>query len=90
MEVGGDVVEAALDLGVDQSGKAKEDIRELELELREGMPASLYRLALELNSAIPFDIEVESKAARGFRLEEGSPPQASKPSEMRLSSDGRR
>ena len=87
LEVGGDVVEAALDLGSIKAGKAKEDIRELELELREGMPASLYRLALELNSAIPFDIEVESKAARGFQLKEGSPPQASKPSEMRLNSD---
>ncbi len=87
LEVDGDVVEAALDLGSIKAGKAKQDIRELELELREGMPASLYRLALELNSAIPFDIEVESKAARGFRLKEGLPPQASKPSEMRLNSD---
>jgi inorganic triphosphatase YgiF len=87
LEVGGDVVEAALDLGSIKAGTAKEDIRELELELREGTPASLYRLALELNSAIPFDIEVESKAARGFRLKEGSPPQASKPSDMRLNVD---
>jgi triphosphatase len=87
LEVGGDVVEAALDLGSIKAGKAREDIRELELELREGTPASLYRLALELNSAIPFDIEVESKAARGFRIKEGSPPKASKPSEMRLNSD---
>lgn len=87
LEVGGDVVEAALDQGSIVAGDAKEDIRELELELREGTPASLYRLALELNSAIPFDIEVESKAARGFRLKEGSPPQASKPSQTRLNSD---
>ena len=68
LEVDGDVVEAALDLGSIKAGEAKEDIRELELELREGAPVSLYRLALELNSAVPFDIEVESKAARGFRL----------------------
>jgi inorganic triphosphatase YgiF len=87
LEVGGDVVEAALDQGWIVAGEAKEDVRELELELREGTPASLYRLALELNSVIPFDIEVESKAARGFRLKEGLPPQASKPSEMRLNSD---
>lgn len=87
LEVDGDVVEAALDLGSIKAGEAKEDIRELELELREGAPVSLYRLALELNSAVPFDIEVESKAARGFRLREGSPPRASKPSPMRLNSD---
>jgi CHAD domain-containing protein len=44
-------------------------------------------LALELNSAVPFDIEVESKAARGFRLKDGLPPQAGKPSAMRLNPD---
>jgi inorganic triphosphatase YgiF len=89
LKVGGDVIEASFDLGSIKAGKAKEDIRELELELREGTPASLYRLALELNSAVPFDIEVESKAARGFRLKEGSPPQASKASDISLNSDDR-
>jgi triphosphatase len=89
LEVNGDLVEAALDLGSIVAGEAKQDIRELELELelRQGTPGSIYRLALELNSAVPFDIEVESKAARGFRLKEGLPPQASKPSAMRLKSD---
>jgi triphosphatase len=87
IEVDGDLVEAALDLGSINAGGARQDIRELELELREGTPASLYRLALNLNSAIAFDIEVESKAARGFRLKEGSPPQASKASPRRLNSN---
>jgi inorganic triphosphatase YgiF len=87
LDVDGDIVEAALDQGSIVAGEAKEDVRELELELREGTPASLYRLALELNSAVPFDIEVESKAARGFRLMDGSPPRASKPSATRLSPD---
>lgn len=87
LEVDGDVVEAALDLGSIVDGEEKQDIRELELELRKGTPGTLYRLALELNSAVPFDIEVESKAARGYRLKEGLPPQVSKPSAMRLESD---
>jgi CHAD domain-containing protein len=87
LEVGGDVVEASLDLGSIIAGRARQDISELERELREGTPTSLYRLALELNSAIPFDIEVESRAARGFRLKEGLPPQASKTSETRLNAD---
>jgi triphosphatase len=87
LEVDGDIVEAALDQGSIVAGEAKEDVRELELELREGTPASLYRLALELNSAVPFDIEVESKAARGFRLMDRLPPRASKPSATRLSPD---
>jgi inorganic triphosphatase YgiF len=87
LKVNGDLVEAALDLGSIIAGKTRQEIRELELELREGTPMSLYRLALELNLAVPFDIEVESKAARGFRLKEGLPPQAIKPSTMRLNSD---
>ena len=87
LEVNGGLVEAALDLGSIVAGEAKQDIRELELKLRQGTPGSLYRLALELNSAVPFDIEVESKAARGFRLKEGLPPQATKPAAMRLKSD---
>jgi triphosphatase len=87
VEVDGDVVEAALDLGSIKAGGARQDICELELELRKGTPASLYRLALNLNSAVAFDIEVESKAARGFRLKEGSPPQASKAAPRRLNSD---
>jgi inorganic triphosphatase YgiF len=48
LEVNGDLVEAALDLGSIVAGEAKQDIRELELELRQGTPRSLYRLALEL------------------------------------------
>jgi triphosphatase len=87
LKVDGDVVKAALDLGSIIAGKTRQEIHELELELREGTPMSLYRLALELNSAIPFDIEVESKAARGFRLKEGLPPPASKSSAIRLNSD---
>ncbi len=87
LEVDGAVVEAALDLGSIIVGENRQDIRELELELREGTPASLFRLALELNSAIPFDIEVESKAARGFRLKQHLPPQTSKPSPARLDPD---
>ena len=85
LEVDGDTIEAALDRGSIIAGKAKQDICELELELRKGTPLSLDRLALELNAAIPFDIEVESKAARGFRLIDGLPPRVSKPSAMRLS-----
>ena len=42
------VIEAALDLGHVVVGKQKEEICELELELREGEPAALLELAAEL------------------------------------------
>ena len=62
------VIEAALDLGHVVVGKQKEEICELELELREGEPAALLELAAELAETLalmPCDI---SKAERGYRL----------------------
>jgi len=62
------VIEAALDLGNVIAGKQKEEICELELELREGEPAALLELAAELAATLalmPCDI---SKAERGYRL----------------------
>ncbi|AUO26206.1 MULTISPECIES: inorganic triphosphatase [unclassified Pseudomonas] len=62
------VIEAALDLGHVVAGKQKEEICELELELREGDPAALLELAAELAATLalmPCDI---SKAERGYRL----------------------
>ncbi|VVO29294.1 inorganic triphosphatase [Pseudomonas fluorescens] len=62
------VIEAALDLGHVIAGKQKEEICELELELREGEPAALLELAAELAATLalmPCDI---SKAERGYRL----------------------
>ncbi|CAG8870052.1 hypothetical protein PS627_03808 [Pseudomonas fluorescens] len=67
------VIEAALDLGTVTAGKRKEEICELELELREGSPEALLELAAELSATLalmPCDI---SKAERGYRLlDEGS------------------
>ena len=62
------VIEAALDLGHVVVGKQKEEICELELELREGEPEALLELAAELAQTLalmPCDI---SKAERGYRL----------------------
>lgn len=62
------VIEAALDLGKVVAGKLEEEICELELELREGEPAALLELAVELAADLalmPCDI---SKAERGYRL----------------------
>ncbi|NWB91212.1 CYTH domain-containing protein [Pseudomonas agarici] len=62
------VIEAALDLGLVVAGQQKEEICELELELREGEPSALLELAAELAEKLalmPCDI---SKAERGYRL----------------------
>ncbi|MCK8786430.1 CYTH and CHAD domain-containing protein [Roseomonas sp. NAR14] len=72
----GTVVEAALDTGVIRAGASSRPVRELELELKQGSPAALFRLALEIHAVVPLAIEAESKAARGYRLLAGTAPAA--------------
>jgi triphosphatase len=67
----GTVVEAVLDEGIIIAGDRRETVRELELELRKGDPASIYRLALAMHASAPLTIVHESKAARGYRLRSG-------------------
>lgn len=62
------VIEAALDLGQVVAGKHKEEICELELELREGEPDALLELAAELATSLPLMPCDISKAERGYRL----------------------
>src|SRR5690606_27645162 len=62
------VIEAALDLGEVKAGKLREEICELELELRQGEPAALLELAAELAASLPLTPSDISKAERGYRL----------------------
>lgn len=62
------VIEAALDLGEVKAGKLREEICELELELRQGEPAALLELAGELAATLPLMPSDISKAERGYRL----------------------
>lgn len=62
------VIEAALDQGFVIAGKRKEEICELELELREGPPEALLELAAELAASLPLMPCDISKAERGYRL----------------------
>ena len=77
-------VEAALDVGSIEADGRRAPVRELELELREGNEAALYRLALALHASVPLRIEAESKAARGYRLRYGGSPQAIKAEDVEL------
>ncbi len=81
---GGTVAEAAWDEGVIVAGPRRQPVSELELELRDGDPAALYRLAVKLHGDVPFTIESESKAARGYRLRNGEPPDAHKADDVAL------
>ncbi|MGE8409323.1 MAG: inorganic triphosphatase [Pseudomonas sp.] len=73
------VIEAALDLGAVSVGKQKEEICELELELREGEPEALLELAAELAATLPLMPCDISKAERGYRLLDAASYQLSLP-----------
>ena len=73
----------AIELAVDRGeilgpDGAAEPISEIELELKSGEPASLYRLALTLAETIALKVEPRTKAARGFALADREAPRSFK------------
>ncbi len=80
----GTEIEAAHDRGRIAAGDADENVDELELELKQGAPAALYRLAIALHETVPMRLAPESKAARGYRLRTGRAPQAVHAPKLRL------
>jgi inorganic triphosphatase YgiF len=62
------MVELGLDRGYVAAGERRQSICEIELELKSGQPDRLFALALDLLREIPFRLEMNSKAERGFAL----------------------
>lgn len=64
-------IEAAIDRGVIRSGRRREAVCEIELELKSGPVSALFDLAQQLAQAVPLALEHRSKAERGFKLFRG-------------------
>jgi inorganic triphosphatase YgiF len=64
----GDELEVALDEGTIDADSGSVPIAAVELELKQGTPASLYNIALELLEAVPLRIDHLSKADLGYEL----------------------
>ena len=64
----GVVVEAAFDCGVLRSGRRREPVCEIELELKSGPLPALFALARQLAERLPITLEHRSKAERGYAL----------------------
>jgi len=64
----GQELACALDAGSIAAGDRQASIAELALELKEGDPAQLFQLALDLHHEVPLQLAVDSKAARGYAL----------------------
>lgn len=74
----GDSIELALDRGFIRAGRRETRVSELELELKKGDPASLYRLALQLTETVPVRIGVRTKGDRGYALANALGPKSVK------------
>jgi inorganic triphosphatase YgiF len=70
------VIEVAFDSGVISAGEKTCVVREVEMELKSGDPAALYRLGLDFVAAFPARLESRSKAERGAALASGKAPEA--------------
>ena len=64
-------IEMAIDQGVVRAGDGEVPISEVEFELKQGHPAALFDLALELQRTVPLLLSMRSKASRGRDLHLG-------------------
>lgn len=67
----GVLIEAAIDRGVIRSGRRREPVCEIELELKSGPVSALFDLAQQLAEVVPLALEHRSKAERGYVLFRG-------------------
>lgn len=74
----GDQVEVSFDLGRLIVNDKEEVISEIKLKLKSGNVGRLFDLALELQDAIPLNVENLSNAQRGYAYYRESPPQVIK------------
>jgi triphosphatase len=81
------IVELAIDNGHVRSGEKAEAIHEIEIELKAGDTAPIYRFASALHESCPLTISSDSKAARGYRLAAGGRFEAHKADDIELPSD---
>lgn len=80
----GVLIELAIDRGEIRSGKRREAVCELELELKRGPVTALFDLALQLAARRPLELEHQSKAERGYALYSGQSVAPLKAAAVRL------
>ncbi|MRW85612.1 CHAD domain-containing protein [Pseudoduganella sp. FT26W] len=68
VEIDGNRIEVALDVGHIERQSHRAPVNEIELELKDGDPAGLYAFALQLLEDIPLRISNINKAQRGYML----------------------
>jgi inorganic triphosphatase YgiF len=69
---GASLVEMAFDQGEIDASHTSTPLSEVELELKRGAPADLFRLAKSIARKAPLELTLASKAERGYRLLSGN------------------
>lgn len=80
----GDEVELVVDVGKVRADGGDRPLAEVELELKGGRPATLYRLARALNAKAPLRVLTLTKADRGYALAGAESPAPAKATPLTL------
>ncbi|MSO53799.1 MAG: CYTH and CHAD domain-containing protein [Rhodospirillales bacterium] len=80
-------IEVSIDRGVVATKRRSLAVSEIELQLVNGNPEALYRVAMDLQRIVPLRLMSLSKSARGYGLAAGLPPRWRKAERIRLDAD---
>lgn len=81
---GGSEIELTIDKGKVEAGRHSSPLCEIELELKRGESAELFKLARALAEEVPVQLSVKSKAEHGYALITGEEPTAIKAAPVAL------
>jgi triphosphatase len=87
IQIGDSEIELTVDKGKVEAGPQSSPLCELELELKRGESADLFKLARMLAEEVPVQLAVKSKAERGYELIAGEVPEAVKAAPVALTPD---
>ena len=87
IQSGDSEIELTIDKGKVEAGRQSSPLCELELELKRGKSAELFKLARMLAEEVPVQLAVKSKAERGYALIAGEVPEAVKAAPVALTPD---
>jgi triphosphatase len=90
IQSGDSEIELTIDKGKVEAGRQSSPLCEVELELKRGESAELFKLARMLGEEVPVQLAVKSKAERGYALIVGEVPKAVKAAPVALTPDCRR
>jgi triphosphatase len=87
IQSGDSEIELTVDKGKVEAGRQSSPLCEVELELKRGESAELFKLARMLAEEVPVQLAVKSKAERGYALIAGEVPEAVKATQVALTPD---